>query len=137
MKLERINYKELNAKSQEAYNFHKMASVLADYGYNCIWLPNDWNGADFIAMHVDGVSDVKVQLKGGISLDKKYYGKNLYIGFIEQGDLYIYPHDLVMNLVEPSLANDQRWLGKGLYFQTRITKRFKEILDPYKIPKCT
>lgn len=51
MKLEIATYDKLNSKAKETYNFHKMAAILADYGYNCIWLSNDWNGADFIAVH--------------------------------------------------------------------------------------
>jgi len=136
MKLEKINYSELNKKAQEIYNFHKTASILADYGYNCIWLTNDWNGADFIAVHIDGISDFKVQLKGGISFAKKYQNKDLYIGFIEQGDLYLYPHDEILRQVE-SVISDKRWLENGTYFQTKITKRFREILEPYKIPRIT
>ena len=77
MKLQKIKYTDLNAKAQETYNFHKAACILADYGYNCIWLSNDWNGADFIAVHIDGISDIKVQLKGGPSFAKKYKDKNL------------------------------------------------------------
>ena len=136
MKLEKINYSELNKKAREIYNFHKTASILADYGYNCIWLTNDWNGADFIAVHIDGISDFKVQLKGGISFAKKYRNKDLYIGFIEQGDLYLYPHDEILDQVE-SVISDKKWLEKGTYFQTKITKRFREILEPHKIPKFT
>ena len=136
MKLEKINYSELNRKAQETYNFHKAASILADYGYNCIWLTNDWNGADFIAVHIDGISDFKVQLKGGIAFAKKYTNKNLYIGFMEQNELYLYPHDEILDQVE-SVISDKKWLEKGTYFQTKITKRFREILEPYKIQKVT
>ena len=136
MKLEKIEYMQLNARAQETYNFHKAASILADYGYNCIWLSNDWNGADFIAVHIDGISDVKVQLKGGPSFAKKYIGKNLYIGFIEQGDLYLYPHDHILGQVEPVIS-DKKWIEKGTYFQTKIGKRFRDILRPYMIPKIT
>ena len=77
MKLERINYSDLNAKAQEMCNSHKVAAVLADYGYTSMWLTNDWNGADFIAVHIDGVSDIKVQLSGGPSFSEKYRGKIL------------------------------------------------------------
>ncbi len=31
LNLEKISYKELNAKQQEIYNFQKASSVLADY----------------------------------------------------------------------------------------------------------
>lgn len=41
MKLERINYSDLNANAQELYNFHKVAAVLAHYGYPSMWLSND------------------------------------------------------------------------------------------------
>ena len=136
MKREPIKYEDLNAKAKETYNFHKIAAILADYGYNSIWLSNDWNGADFIAVHIDGVSDIKIQLKGGISFAQKYRGKNLYIGFIEQGDLYLYPHDDVLEQVEPVIS-DKKWIEKGTYFQTKITSRFIDVLAPYKIRKIT
>ncbi len=55
LKLEQIEYRTLNSKAQETYNFHKMAAILADYGYNCLWLNDDWNGADCIAIHIDGI----------------------------------------------------------------------------------
>ena len=133
MKLEIATYDKLNSKAKETYNFHKMAAILADYGYNCIWLSNDWNGADFIAVHIDGVSDVKIQLKGGISFGKKYRGKNLHIGFFDCGQLYIYPHDEVLDQVE-SVISDKKWHEQGTYFQTKITKRFSDVLSPFKVP---
>ena len=134
IRFKKIDYLELNPKAKENYNFHQMAAILSNYGYNCIWLNDDWNGADCIAMHIDGVSDIKIQLKGNISFDKKYCGKNLYIAFFEDKQLFIYPHDIVLSQVE-DLISDKKWLRQGSYFQTKITKRFKEIIEPYKIQK--
>lgn len=134
IKLTKIEYRTLNSKAQETYNFHKMAAILADYGYNCLWLNDDWNGADCIAVHIDGISDFKIQLKGSISFARKYWAKNIYIAFFEQGDLYIYPHDYILAQVENNIA-DKTWLEKGTYFQIKITKKFREILEPYKVPK--
>ena len=48
MRLERIVYDELNAKQKEIYNFQKVAALLANYGFNCIKLDDDWQGADFL-----------------------------------------------------------------------------------------
>ena len=132
IKLEPIEYSSLKAKAQENYNFLKMAAILADYGYNCLWLNDDWNGADCIAMHIDGISDFKIQLKGGISFAQKKRKKNLFIAFFELGDLYIYPHDVVLDQVK-SVISDQTWLAKGTYFQTKITKKFSETIAPYKV----
>ena len=134
IKLTKIEYRTLNSKAQETYNFHKMAAILADYGYNCLWLNDDWNGADCIAVHIDGISDFKIQLKGSISFARKYWAKNIYIAFFEQGDLYIYPHDYILAQVENNIA-DKTWLEKGTYFQTKITKKFRQILERYKVPK--
>ena len=134
IKLTKIEYRTLNSKAQETYNFHKIPPILADYRYNCLLLNDDWNGADCIAVHIDGISDFKIQLKGSISFARKYWAKNIYIAFFEQGDLYIYPHDYILAQVENNIA-DKTWLEKGTYFQTKITKKFREILEPYKVPK--
>ena len=32
----KINYKDLNAKAKEMYNFQKISAVLADYGFTKI-----------------------------------------------------------------------------------------------------
>lgn len=55
MNLKKIIYTELNSKQKENYNFHKVASALADYGYNSMRLNDDWQGADFIAVKGDEV----------------------------------------------------------------------------------
>lgn len=132
MKLQKIKYSDLNPKSQEMYNFQKVAAVLADYGFTCMWLNNDWSGADFIAVHVDGATDIKVQLKGGLSFAKKYRGKNIYICFMEKGETYLYSHDEVLSKIE-ALISDKKWKEKGTYFQTKLSGRFKDLLSEYRI----
>jgi len=114
------------------FNFQKVAAVLADYGFTCMWLNNDWKGADFIAVHVDGVTDIKVQLKGGLSFANKYRGKNIFICFRDNGETYLYPHDEVLSKVE-ILISDKKWKEKGTYFQTKLSRRFKDLLSEYKI----
>ena len=64
MKKERAVYEDLNSRQQENYNFQKLAGVLAEFGYNCIRLSDDWEGADFLALHNDGATTLRVQLKG-------------------------------------------------------------------------
>ena len=111
MKFQKIKYSDLNAKAQEMYNFQKIAALLANYGYTSMWLNNDQNGADFIAVHLDGVSDIKVQLKGRLSFAKRYKGKNLYIGLIANESVYLYPHDEVIFKVESKIS-DNTWIEK-------------------------
>ena len=89
---ERVLYSELNSRQKENYNFHKVAGELADYGFNCLRLNDDWQGADFLACHVDGVRYLKIQLKGRMTIDKKYLGKDIHIAFFNGDNCYVYPH---------------------------------------------
>lgn len=79
--LKKIKYTELNSKQKENYNFHKVASALAEYGFNSLRLNDDWQGADFIAINGDNM--MKIQLKGRFTVDKKYINKEIYIVFIK------------------------------------------------------
>lgn len=71
MDFTQIDNDSLSAKQQEIFNFQKAAAILADYGFKCIKLSDDWNGADFIAQHFNTDSFLKVQLKGRLAFDKK------------------------------------------------------------------
>jgi hypothetical protein len=133
MKLTKVNYSDLNSKAKEMYNFHKVSAKLADYGYTCMWLNNDWQGADFIAVHVDGVTDLKVQLKGRLSFAKKYIGKEIYISFIDKNnDIYLYPHDEMLNIIVKKIS-DKTWIDKGVWSSPNLTKVNKILLESYKL----
>ena len=34
----KASYSNLNHKQKENYNFHRLSSLLASFGFNCIWL---------------------------------------------------------------------------------------------------
>lgn len=71
MNRQHINYNQLNSRQKERYNFQKIAGLLADYGYSCIKLDDDWQAADFIARYIDG-SYINIQLKARLTFSKKY-----------------------------------------------------------------
>lgn len=96
---ESIEYCNLNSRQQENYNFQKVSAELADYGFNCLRLTDDWQGADFIACHIDGERFLKIQLKGRLTVDMKYHGKEIYIAFFDGEDCYVYPHDEVLERI--------------------------------------
>lgn len=98
--INRIDYTELNARQKEAFNFHKVAEKLSDFGFNSMWLTDDWRGADFIAVHKDGNLMLKIQLKGRFTVDSKYLDKEIYIAFSDHNmTWYLYPHDKLHRLV--------------------------------------
>lgn len=132
---QKIEYSTLNARQKENFNFQKISGILADYGYNCLRLSDDWQGADFIACHIDGDRFFKIQLKGRLTLQKKYIAKDIYIAFFDKGDCYIYPHDMVM---DATLANDRimdsdSWRQHGSYSWPTIPRWAKDLLREYKV----
>lgn len=136
MALQKISYDDLNSRQRENYNFQKVSAILADYGFVTLRLTDDWQGADFIAQHIDGETFLKVQLKGRLTLDKKYLGKNLVVCFpYQNGKWYMYPHDaLVSYLLETTnIGNTESWLQHGLYSMNVISHETLKHLEQYAL----
>ena len=136
MPLEKIVYNKLNARQKENYNFHKISAVLADYGYSCIRLSDDWQGADFIAQHVDGEKFLKVQLKSRVGIARKYLNRGLYICFPHKGEWYLYLHDEVVEylLKNTNIGNTTSWKKKnGSYTLNSISKAHLKYLSKHKL----
>lgn len=132
---ERIDYAELNSRQKESYNFHKVSARLADYGYNSLLLNDDWQGADFIAVHVDG-RFLKVQLKGRLTVDKKYAEKNIHIAFFYDDDLFVYDHDAFVSFLENNDrfgVNSVTWRNKGHWSWPSPPKWAVDYLEDYKV----
>jgi len=135
LNLKKIKYKELNSKQKENFNYQKLASKLADFGFNCMWLNDDWQGADFIACHINGITFLKVQLKGRLTLDKKYHDKGIYIAFEKDGVWYLYLHDqlekelLGMGLMQGSKS----WEERGAYSWPNIPGNIQSHMMQYQI----
>ena len=134
MKLQRIEYKQLNSRQKEIYNFQKVAAQLADYGFNCIKLADDWQGADFLAYHKDGTQTLKVQLKARLSIYKMYMGKDLYICFPHGDDWYLIPHDGLVSIVgrETSWLCTNSWKSGG-YSSGRPPAKLIQQLAEFKL----
>jgi hypothetical protein len=126
MILNKVDYVKLNSKQKENYNFHKVASALADYGYNSLRLNDDWQGADFIA--INGEDMIKVQLKGRFTIDKKYIGKEIYIAFIENNVIKLYIHDEAVNMLSNNIINSKSWSEKGGYSWGQTPKVYSSII---------
>jgi hypothetical protein len=133
--LAKVFYTKLNARQKESYNFQKISAVLADYGFFTIRLSDDWQGADFIAQHIDGETFLKVQLKGRPTFGKKYIGKNIYIGFFDGDDWYLYPHDTLLDLVlsNTNVSNTSSWIDLGGYSFPSLSREIRLWFEPFKL----
>jgi len=127
MELKKIKYEELNARQKENYNYHKVASKLADYGYDCMRLNNDWEGADFIAVHNDGEKMLKVQLKGRLTFQKKYKNKGIWIAFIYKGEARMYNHDDLLNRHPKEFFETESW-KQGASSSPTVPNKWEEFI---------
>ena len=126
MQLNKVIYQDLNARQKENYNYHKVASALADYGFNSMRLNDDWQGADFIS--VNGDEMIKFQLKGRFTIDKKYIGKDIYIAFIEEEKIKIYNHDDVVNSIPNNIKGSESWSKIGSYSWGKTPKFYDSLI---------
>ena len=93
---QRVKYADINSRQKEIFNFQKVSALLADFGFATYRLTDDWNGADFLAVHFDGSAFLRVQLKGRLTFEKKYQDKDLWVCFRHGGLVYLYPHDVLL-----------------------------------------
>lgn len=133
--MKKISYSDLNSKQQEIYNFQKVASHLADYGFCCIKLADDWHGADFLAYHFDGDQTLKVQLKGRLTIDKKYVGKDLQMCFRAHDNWYMIEHDELVRLLGETTGylESGSWTENGNYSAGKPSKSVMVALESYRI----
>jgi hypothetical protein len=131
---ERVDYAKLNNRQQENYNYFKVASSLADCGYTSIRLTDDYGGADFLAISING-DVLKIQLKTRFLFARKYVGKGLYIAFRSGTDVFIYPHDELLPLALPYIENSVSWAeGRQEYFWPKTPEWARAALVPYRLP---
>ena len=126
MDLQKIDYKDLNARQKENYNYHKVASALAEYGFNSMRLNDDWQGADFISVNRDEM--IKFQLKGRFTIDKKYIGKEIYIAFIEEEKIKIYNHDKAVSIIPDNIKDSDSWSKYGGYSWGKTPKFYDSVI---------
>jgi frataxin-like iron-binding protein CyaY len=129
-RFEKVRYDSLNARQRELFNFQKIAATLADYGYNCIKLADDWQGADFLAYHINATTTLKVQLKSRLTIDQKYCDKDIWMAFPHEGYWYLIKHDRLVEKVGEHTAwiNSFSWKEKHGYSSTSINPSLLESL---------
>lgn len=121
-RFEKVPYELLTAKQKELFNFQKIAATLADFGFNCIKLADDWQGADFLAYHVNGTRTLKVQLKSRLTIDQKYGDKDIWMAFPHKGHWYLVEHTILLEKVREHTdwLDTDSWKVKGWYSSVSI-----------------
>ena len=135
MTFQPIDPKHLNGRQKEIYNFQKTAAILADYGFNCIKLSDDWLGADFLAFRYDGKTTLRVQLKSRVTIDQKYMGQDLWMNFQARGTWYLMPHDTLVEIVgrTTNWLKTRSWIERGSYSSGSPSVVLLEKLSPFAL----
>ena len=137
----KVKYHNLGHKEKESYNSAHLMSIMAKWGYlEASKINGDKHGADLLFYRSSDGDVMSIQLKGRVTLDKKYLGKNLYIAYPvkREGCWYVYPHDIVMkqSLGSSSWFKTKSWEEKGGYSWRSPPKWLVKLLEPWKIPEC-
>ena len=133
---EPVEYAALNSRQKENSNFQKVAARLADFGYNCLRLIDDWQGADFIACHINGETFLKVQLKGRFTVERKYVGKDIFIAFLWSDACFVYPYDQILDeLILRGLMDEKStvWRKQGYRSWPQPPSWAHDLLSEYRL----
>lgn len=132
---EPVAYAALNSRQRENHNFQKASAALADYGYVTLRLSDDWQGADFIAQHIDGQTFLRVQLKSRMGVARKYRHRGLWLCFPHANHWYLCPHDGLLEylLAERHIGHTASWAANGEYTQPSPGKKELEFLHRYRL----
>ena len=141
LNIQRVSYDDLNARQKEIYNFQKLSGLLADYGFNCIKLTDDWQGADFLAYHKDDDVTLKIQLKAGLSIAEKYIGKGLYVSFPVRTTSgmartwYLISHDELVAIMgrNSNWLNTKSWIEEGSYYSGRPSREILNSISDFAL----
>jgi frataxin-like iron-binding protein CyaY len=135
IRFENVPYGRLSAKQKELFNFQKIAATLADYGFNCIKLADDWQGADFLAYHINGTTTLKVQLKSRLTINQKYNGKDIWIAFPHKDHWYLIEHDSLVSKVGENTKwlDSPSWKERHGYSSTSINPKLLVSLSGNKV----
>ncbi len=137
MELRLVEYQDLNARQKEIYNFQKVSAELADFGFNCIKLADDWQGADFLAYHKDGLETLKIQLKPRVYVAEKYCDKELYVAFPIIGIWHLIEHDELLELVGKHTVwlNSDAWKNTRAYSSGSPNRELSAALSKYALAR--
>ena len=136
MNRQKVIYRQLGSKAQEAFNAAKLAAVMGRYGYELTPVRNDDEGADFIAYRA-GEPALLIQLKGRPDIRKIYQGKGLHMAFptkdSDSGEMYLVKHDDLVKIfaAHSTAVETKSWRHKGLY-NTTANWVYRH-LEPYKL----
>lgn len=117
---------------REVINRNTVVSLALDQGFNA-FLPVYDGGVDFILYRESDGLVLKIQLKGRWMIDRKYFGRDIWMAFPIAGDWYVMPHDTMVALAEAEgVTKTASWIDGGAYSKPRPSKATIAACMPYR-----
>ena len=136
----KTDYAKLDGRQKEVYNFHCVAALLAKCGFATYAIRDDWNGGDMFARHMTTNATMIVQLKSRMTFDKKYLGKDVWIGFPDGDGASVFPHDSFLEAYQSKRATRGRplddndaWTADGKVSWASPTLELRQMLATYRL----
>jgi hypothetical protein len=108
------------AQVREVINRNTVASLALEQGFN-VFLPVYDGGVDFILYRESDGDLRKVQLKSRWTIDRKYFGRDIWIAFPIADDWYLMRHDEMVANAEPGIIGSASWRNDGSYSRPKLS----------------
>jgi hypothetical protein len=126
----------MNTQAIELKNKYEFIKLVLPHRFSP-FIPEYDNGIDFILHRGDDNLHLNVQLKSRWTVEKKYFGRKIWIAFpggnqVPQRDWYLVPHDLMVAHGQKLYGNTRSWERGGYNKGASAASWLKELAE-YKI----
>jgi hypothetical protein len=120
-----------SGRKKESRNYKMAQAALAAQGYSEFLWVDEKGGADFTAYHSSG--KVRIQLKPRVGFWRLYVGKNIMLCAVTGDDIYLYPHDQMLEKYVSRFQHCESWIKSGAQHWPHPPAWVREWLAPYKL----
>jgi hypothetical protein len=126
----------VTSQTIELQNKYEFINLVLPFGFSP-FVPEFDDGIDFILHRSKDNIHLNVQLKSRWAVEKKYFGRSIWIAFPNSSQSvgrtwYLAPHDLMVALAQPHHGNTASWKRQG-YSKPALPESWKSNYESFKI----
>jgi hypothetical protein len=131
------NETEFSSQSKEVENRYAFSGYFLRAGF-IPYLPEYDAGVDLILYRERDDLLLKVQLKARWSVDRKYFGRDIWMAFPDrvydqETAWYLVPHDLMVVHAQAKHSKSESW-QRGAYSKPYLTRDLAEACSEFRVP---
>jgi hypothetical protein len=125
----------MNTRATELANKYELINLVLPFGFSP-FIPEYDDGIDFILHRERDNVHLNVQLKSRWFVDRKYFGRRIWIAFPDSADRkrnwYLVPHDLMVAHGQAKFGHTKSW-AKGIYHRPAPSAGWQKEYSDYRI----